>query len=227
MALMTRVNNKFGESIRLAKVKAAYGIRGELFIFPFTPKARWIHNLSQITLTKDHNKVSHLMQHKSSKSIVNSGIGSNFTFNMEYFKSQRDGYIVKLYGCDDRTEAEKWCGAFVSVPMSHFISRPGEEIYLIELKDFMVISLEQQVGPIVSFSSNGYQDIIQVRKDGRLYDIPFVKEFLIQIDWQAKSIYMDLPEGLFDKTPIKNMKQTLLVRNKPSKARKKANLFAT
>ena len=224
---MTRINHRFEENIRLAKVKAAYGIKGELFILPFTPKARWIYNLSQITLIKDH-KVSHLKQRKPFKSMINSEIEANCTSNIEYFKDHKGGYIVKLERCSDRTEAEKWCGAFISVPISSFTSRPGEEIYLIELKGFIVINLGQQIGPIVSFSSNGYQDLIQVKKEQQLYDIPFVKEFLVKIDWEARYVYMNLPKGLLDEIPIKTVKEAFLTQNKSSKnRRKKANLFAT
>ena len=217
---MTRINNKFEESIRLAKVKEAYGIKGELFILPFTPRAKWIYNLSQITLIRDKNT-----QYKPSQSMVNLQTIPGSTFNIEYFRNHKGGYIVKFQDCNDRTEAEKWRGAFVSAPISTFTSQPGEEIYLIELKGFTVINLGQQIGPIVSFSSNGYQDLIQVKKEGQLYDIPFVKDFLVQIDWQDRYIYMNLPEGLLDEIPIKNI--ALLSKNKSSKGRKKAHLFAT
>ena len=220
MRIMTRVNYRFEESIRLAKVKAAYGMKGELFILPFTPKARWIYDISQITLVKDH-KTSHLNQHKPFKSGVNFEVDASCISNIEYFKGHKDGYIVKLEMCSDRSEAEKWNGAFVSVPISNFTSQPGEEIYLIELKGFTVVNLGQQIGPIVSFSSNGYQDLIQVRKDERIYDIPFVKEFLVKIDWEAGYVYMNLPEGLLDEVPIKSVKGVLFTKKKSSKSSKK------
>ncbi len=223
---MTRTNNKFKESIRLAKVKGAYGIKGELFILPFTRQAKWIYNLSELTLIKDR-KTNALIQGKSPQSIVNLKAELSSTFNIDYFRNHKEGYIVKFQGCDDRSEAEKWHGAFVSVPISSFTSQSGEEIYLIELKNFIVINLGHQIGPIVSFSSNGHQDLIQVKKDGYIYDIPFVREFLVQIDWQAQHVYMDLPEGLLDEIPNKNMKNLLLSKNKSFKGRKKANLFAT
>ena len=219
---MTRTNHKIEESIRLAKVKGAYGIKGELFILPFIPRAKWIYNLSQISLIRDHQMT---LQHTSCQPIINSQTNSSFTFKIENFRNHKGGYIIKLQDCNDRTEAEKWRGAFVSAPISSFTSQPGEEIYLIELKGFTVINLGQQIGPIVSFSSNGYQDLIQVKKDGHLYDIPFVKEFLVQINWQDKHVYMNLPEGLLDEIPIRNV--THLSKNKSFKGRKKAHLFAT
>ena len=223
---MTRINNRSKESIRLAKVKKAYGIKGELFILPFTPKAKWIYNLSRFTLIKDE-KMNTMMHYNPSQPVLDIKTGSS-TFNIEYFKTHKEGYIVKFQGCNDRSEAENWCGAFVSAPLSSFTSQPGEEIYLIELKDFIVVNSDQQIGPIVSFSSNGYQDLIQVKKDGYLYDIPFVKELLVKIDWQSKYVHMDLPEGLFsNKITCKSIKKSLFSKNKSLENRKKANLFAT
>ena len=221
---MTRTNNTSEESVRLAKVKGAYGIKGELFILPFTPKTKWIYNFSKLTLIKD-KKIDTLTENKPPQSTINLKTNLSSTFSIEHFRNHKGGYIVKFKDCNDRSEAEKWHGAFVNVPISSFTSHPGEEIYLIELKNFIVIHSGQPIGPIVSFSSNGHQDLIQVKKEGHLYDIPFIKEFLVQIDWQAKYVYMDLPEGLLDKTPPKNIK-TLLFKNKSLKDRKKANFFA-
>ena len=216
MALMTRVNKQ--ETINLAKVKRAYGIKGELLILPFTPKARWIYNLSQIILTKNTKKPD--------ISVIGEQSSVSFSFTIEYCRSHKDGYIVKLQNCDDRTKAEKWHGAFVSIPLSTFTSKPGENIYLIELKNFIVIDAGEQIGPVVSFSSNGYQDLIQVKKNGHTYDIPLVKDFLISIDWEEKHIYMNLPDGLLNETAIKSMKIKHLLKNKTLKSKKKAKLFA-
>ena len=219
---MTRINRQ--ENIKLAKVKRAYGIKGELFILPFTPKAKWIYNLSEITLIKEVKKPCLTRPHKTSLSITDNQrqFDIRFTFTIENCRSYKDGYVLKLQNCNDRTKAEKWHGAFVSVPLSAFTSKTGENIYLIELKDFVVINAGESVGPIVSFSSNGCQDLIQVKKKDYIYDIPFVKDFLISIDWQKKQIYMDLPDGLLDEMPVKAMEKGC----KTLKNTKKARLFA-
>ena len=98
---MTRINNRSKESIRLAKVKKAYGIKGELFILPFTPKAKWIYNLSRFTLIKDE-KMNTMMHYNPSQPVLDIKTGSS-TFNIEYFKTHKEGYIVKLQGCNDRS----------------------------------------------------------------------------------------------------------------------------
>ena len=188
------MNKAVKENIKLAKVKGAFGINGQMFILPFTPNARWIYDLSELTLIKSAYSLTFNTGYK------NSPLKS--TFKIQNFKKYKNGYLVKLENCNDRTEASYWKGAFVSIPLSYFDSSSGEEIYLMEVKGFTVIHSGQQVGPIVSFSSNGSQDLVQVKKNGSIYDIPFVKDFIHRIDWQNKYIYMNLPYGLLgeDKT---------------------------
>ena len=194
------------ENIRLAKVKGAFGVQGQIFILPFTPNAQWIYDLTQITLVKNTYNTSYKASYKDRP--------LKSTFHIQSFKKYKNGYLVKLQGCNDRTEANYWQGAFVMVPLSHFTSQPGKEIYLIEVKGFIVVHSGQQIGPIVSFSSNGSQDLIQVRKNGQIYDIPFVQDFITQIDWQNKYIYMNLPYGLLgedENTPsIEKLQHTLM-----------------
>lgn len=223
---MTRINRQ--ENIKLARVKRAYGIKGELFILPFTPKAKWIYNLSEITLIKEVKKPCLAGSHKTSLLIIDNQrqFDIRLTFIVEKCRSYKDGYVLKLQNCNDRTKAEEWHGAFVSVPLSAFTSKTGESIYLIELKDFVVVNAGESIGPIVSFSSNGCQDLIQVKKKGCIYDIPFVKDFLISIDWQKKQIYMDLPDGLLDEMPVKAMEKGYLLKSKTLKNTKKVRLFA-
>jgi len=223
---MTRINRQ--ENIKLAKVKRAYGIKGELLILPFTPKAKWIYTLSEVTLIKEVKKPCLAGPHETSLSIMDNQrqFDIRFTFTIENCRSYKDGYVLKLQNCNDRTKAEKWHGAFVSVPRSAFTSKTGENIYLIELENFVVVNAGEFVGPIVSFSSNGYHDLIQVKKKDYIYDIPFVKDFLISIDWRRKQIYMNLPGGLLDEMLMNPMKRNHLLKSKTLKNTKKARIFA-
>lgn len=180
------------DTIKLAQVKRAYGIKGELFILPLSSSSsHWIYDLSQITLRP--GQVS-----KEGSFQVSKVPQRTESYKVESLRTCKKGYVLKLQGVDDRTEAEKLQGAFVEIPFSIFKSQPGENIYLMELKGFMVVDRGQEIGPVVGFSSNGPQDLLQVDKNGALYDIPFVTDFLIRIDWQTQRIYMNLPEGLFD-----------------------------
>ena len=183
---MTQKNIPLKNTVKLGKVKKAYGIKGELLIVLLTQKAQWIYDLPQIAL-----------QHSGFMSLNTSQSSLTF-FDIEKVHQHKTGYVIKLCHLNNRTDAEYWQGAFIYVPQHFFTSQPGEKIYLMELKNFIVVNRGQEIGPIVGFASNGPQDLLQVKKDGQTYPIPFVKAFLKQIDWQAQQVDMDLPEGLFD-----------------------------
>ena len=87
--------------------------------FSFTPKAKWIYNFSKLTLIKD-KKIDTLTQNKPPQSTINLKTNLSSTFSIEHFRNHKGGYIVKFKDCNDRSEAEKWHGAFVSVPISSF-----------------------------------------------------------------------------------------------------------
>lgn len=173
-------------TVKLGKVKKAYGIKGELLIVLFTKNAQWIYDLPHITLQHPALTPTNRLQ------------PSPTSFDIEQVHQHKKGYIFKLHHLNNRTDAEYWQGAYVYVPQSFFTSQPGEKIYLMELKNFIVVNGGQKIGPIVGFASNGSQDLLQVKKDGHIYDIPFVEDLLRQIDWQAQQVDMDLPEGLLN-----------------------------
>lgn len=80
-----------------------------------------------------------------------------------------------------------------------FVSKPGEGIYLNEIKNFKLKDPEQKVlGEIVGFSSNGVQDLLVVEANGKKVEVPFVDAFIKKIDFKHQAVVMDLPEGLFD-----------------------------
>ena len=79
------------------------------------------------------------------------------------------------------------------------ISKPGETIYLSEIKNFKLKDPDQKVlGEIVGFSSNGAQDLLVVESGGRKAEVPFVDAFIKKIDFKQQVVVMDLPEGLLD-----------------------------
>lgn len=102
-----------------------------------------------------------------------------------------------------RTElqAEALKGKMFSIPEESLISDDGETIYLSEVLNFTLKDANSSFGGvIVEFSSNGMQDLLVVEKsDGSgKAEIPFVHELIVEIDFEAKQIEMQLPEGIWN-----------------------------
>jgi 16S rRNA processing protein RimM len=120
-------------------------------------------------------------------------------FIVERVKAFKKGIIVKAAEILDRTMAENVEHLEFYIEESLLVSKPGETIFLSEIKNFKVKDVDQKViGEIVDFSSNGAQDLLVVDVNGKKIEIPFVEAFIKKIDFKHQSIVMDLPEGLLD-----------------------------
>lgn len=162
----------------VGKVIDAHGIRGDIYCLVFSGDADWLDEISTLTL-KHRNKEEE--------------------FEISRAKVFKKGFIAKLKGFDDRNRAEAYKGAELWIPAELFISKDGESIYLSELLNF---SIEDQmlgvIGHIRAFSSNGAQDLLIISNSQKEFEIPFVKDFILQVDFQNQKIKTHLPEGLVD-----------------------------
>ncbi|MBY0553378.1 ribosome maturation factor RimM [bacterium] len=162
----------------VGKVMDAHGIRGDIYCLVFSGDANWLDEISTLTL-KHRNKEEE--------------------FEISRAKIFKKGFIAKLKGFDDRNRAEAYKGAELWIPAELFISKDGESIYLSELLNF---TIEDQIlgviGSVEAFSSNGAQDLLIIKNTKKEFEIPFVKDFVLNVDFENQKIKTHLPEGLVD-----------------------------
>lgn len=167
--------------LEVGYVKSAHGVRGELFVV-----------LNEL---HSHDPVSwghlYLLHNKSQKQQV---------LKIQKMKLHKGGYITSVDGVKDRNQSEALKGYGVWRPQEEFTSKPGEEVFLREVLGFMVSesNFKKDLGSVVGFSSNGAQDLLVVEKEEKTFEIPFIEEFIVSIDFDHKKIEMDLPEGLVE-----------------------------
>lgn len=164
----------------VGKVREAHGLKGDLYIVIFSGDISWAKRMKSFGLkAKDAEETQ--------------------TFTVERTKPFKKGIIVKASEIKDRTDAESLEHLEFFVDEDLFVSKPGETIFLSEIKNFKLKNPEQTVlGEIVGFSSNGAQDLLVVEADGKKVEVPFVDEFIKKIDFKHQAVVMDLPDGLFD-----------------------------
>jgi 16S rRNA processing protein RimM len=125
--------------------------------------------------------------------------GKSHVFEIAKLKPFKRGFIASLKGFSDRNKAEEFKGAEVWVDESLFVSEDGESLYLNEIAGFSVHDKTLgDIGQISDFSSNGIQDLLVIQDKSESFEIPFVKEYVLDIDFKNKTIKMDLPEGLLE-----------------------------
>ena len=162
----------------IGKVKEAHGLRGELYVLIFSGDTSWSESLENFQLV-----------------LPSENEGREF--HVKKIRPHKKGVILSANEIVDRTAAEKLIGSQFFVPEDLFISQKGETIYLSEILNFSLIDEKnEKLGEISGFSSNGIQDLLIIKNQDGEHLVPFVAPWIVDMDFNAKSLKMSLPEGL-------------------------------
>jgi len=106
--------------------------------------------------------------------------------------------VFKFVGIDSISDAEKWEGAELLVPASE-VEPPEEGAYsYAELVGCRVVG-DQELGVVMEVEEYGGAPLLKVEAgDGREVLIPFARSICTEIDVAAKTIRVELPEGLLE-----------------------------
>lgn len=109
--------------------------------------------------------------------------------------------VAQLVGVTDRDVAEALKGAAVFVPRSQFPQLDEDEFYWSDLIGLEVENLQgERLGVVHDMMSNGPQSILRIASAAATDDpeeaaaerlIPFVDQFVIKVDKDAKKIVVD------------------------------------
>jgi len=158
----------------VGKVKSAQGLKGEIFIIFFSKDYSWAQDIEKIYL-------------------------ENKAYNVVKIALHKDGLKVLLEGLSNRNQSEALIGKEVFIDNDFFDSEDGESIFLSEIENFLVVDESVgNLGRIIGFSSNTIQDLLIIKYNEREIEVPFVNEFVKEIDYHKEIIYMNLPEGLLE-----------------------------
>jgi len=164
--------------VRVGRVKDAHGVKGEIFITLFAGEAAWLDKLNELNL-------------------VNADGTASRVFSIKSVRFHKNGLIVKTNEIRDRNEAETLKGWLFEIPPDFLVSEKGESIYLREIQGFRVFVKDKgEVGTIEGFTTNNAQDLLVVKTDKGEFEIPFVEPFVEKMDFDARELHLDLPEGL-------------------------------
>lgn len=174
--LEARISMANQEMRLIGKIKDAHGLRGDVFIIFFSKDYSWSDLIDELYVEDTPYEVIKLAEHK-------------------------DGLKVQLKGVTDRNQSEALIGKQIYLPADFFFTQEEDDgMFLTEVENFKVTDKTLgEIGTITGFSSNTAQDLLIVKTaSGSEVEIPFVDEFVVEIDRENKTIQMDLPEGLLD-----------------------------
>jgi len=161
----------------VGKVVKPHGISGELKVFSYIAKREIFKKWQNIFVKKNREEGK--------------------WFHIQGVRFQHKWVLLKLSGVDDRNEAELYCGSLLYVKPDKVTHTDNNNYPLLQIVGFIVETLSgRRVGVVKNILINPAQNIIVVEKKGKEVLIPFVEEFVKQIDIDGRKVLISPIEGL-------------------------------
>ena len=159
--------------IKLGKITAPQGIKGEVRVYPYTDKPTRFSEIEAVLLNGRRCRIE----------------------KARYMKNMA---VLKLEGIDDRNAAEAVRNRELLLPREELWKQPEDTYFVDDLVGCAVVSEDgAPVGTLKTIHSRPAQDLYEIEKeDGSSFLLPAVKEFIRSVDPQNKTITIHLIEGL-------------------------------
>lgn len=113
---------------------------------------------------------------------------------VETWRSQQNGFVAKLKGCDDRTMAQSYTGARIAVIRNILPTLEEASFYWQDLEGLEVVTENgQALGTVLYMHNQGASDLMVIANKQKKMHLPFVlgqvvkavelKERRIVVDW--------------------------------------------
>ncbi|MEQ1833382.1 MAG: ribosome maturation factor RimM [Candidatus Eisenbacteria bacterium] len=174
----------------VARVKRPHGVRGELAVEALTdePDAILAPGRRVFQGTKD------------GELFVDPRTTLPRELHVTGLRPVKDGWLLILAEIADRTEAEKWNGRTLLAPLDE-LSEPDEgEVFAHELVGMALVDAEsdEPIGEVIEFYDLPQGLLLEFKGPKGVHSVPFVEEFIIEVDREARRIRASLPDGLID-----------------------------
>jgi 16S rRNA processing protein RimM len=112
----------------------------------------------------------------------------------------KDGWLLTLEEITDRTEAERWNGRHL-LTLTEELSDPDEgEVFAHELVGMTLVDADngETIGEVIEFYDLPQGLLLEFRGPKGVHSVPFVEEFVEEVDREERRIVVRLPDGLID-----------------------------
>lgn len=186
------------ELLRIGRVARAHGVRGELEI-----RLDWAGS----SALQDARRV--LLELPQGKGELFASLGTRQTHK---------GILLRLEGIADRTTADEWAGATVSVLRSELPPLEEGEYYLCDLQGLEVSGPEGALGRVVGIQMYPSVDAIVIETAaGERFEQPLLPHWLEKVDVAAGTVLLSSLEGLLE-VPREGEREPARERREPARA---------
>ena len=118
---------------------------------------------------------------------------------MERARPFKDGWLVKFAGIEDKAAADLMRGTELAADEAKLAPPDKNEVYLEELGGMAVRDeAHGELGVIENWYKLPQGLVIEVRGQQWRADIPFNEAFIMNVDREARTIIVSLPDGMLE-----------------------------
>ncbi len=165
-----------GDRVTLGTVGSTKGLRGEFRVNPFSGEPDGIKQLTMLGLADgSYRKVLSVGVHKKQA-------------------------VVKLEGITSIEQAQALAGQEVWVDSDDLPATDEDAFYWFDLVGSLAFDpAGARIGEVSAIESTGAHDTLVIKLEGgREARVPFVDEFVVEVDSKGKRLVLDPPPGLLD-----------------------------
>ncbi|WP_206458992.1 ribosome maturation factor RimM [Anaerovorax sp. IOR16] len=163
------------DRITLGQITSAVGIKGEMRVYPYTD---YMERFSEIEKLQIEEK----------------------EYAIERVSYRKNMVILKLKGIEDRNLAEEQKGKKLYLNKEDMWEIPEDTYFVFDLLGLTVLNESNEtIGVVTDVIQNSAQDIYQIKmKNGKQFLLPAVKEFILSVNIEEKTMIVRLIEGLVE-----------------------------
>ncbi len=165
-----------GNKVRVARIGAAHGVRGEMKLWSFTQDPAAIADYGPLE-TEDGK-----------------------LFDIESLRAAKDHFVVRIEGIEDRDAAAKLCNVDLYVPRDRLPAIAEEDtFYHADLVGMAAVSeTGAALGTVTALHNFGAGDLVEIAtpQGGEPLLLPFTKAIVPEIDMEARRIVLVLPTAI-------------------------------
>lgn len=175
--------NKGNSRTTIGKVVGAHGVRGTLLVLPLTDYPERFLDMEELTLEQNGKP---MRTFKIRSVIPYDGKGT---------------FRIQVEGINDRTEAEKLRQSLVTVDKDERVELPEDEYWIDDMIGLKVLEngTGTELGTLDEIMFTGSNDVYLVKTpEGEIKPVPATGDAINQVDIEAGTITVTIPEGLWD-----------------------------
>jgi len=163
----------------LGKIVSKFSFRGEVLIKLDTDEPETYINMESVFVSYNDNLVPFFME----KCVLH----------------KSDLLRVKFEDIDTEEDADDLMKAELYLPLTLLPKLSGNQFYFHEVIGFTVIDSNfGKVGTITAINDSTAQALFEINRDGVEILIPMNDEFIDRLDREAKTLFVNTPEGLIE-----------------------------